>query len=207
MYLPRYFEQTDTGALLTLARAHPLATLVFQGEGGLLANHIPLYVDDEFSRLRGHVARANPLWRQLGAGVPALAIFHGAEGYVSPSLYPSKALHGEVVPTWNYAVVHVHGLLRAVEDRAWIRALLDTLTASHENQRAQPWQLDDAPAAYAERMLAAVVGIELRVETLTGKYKLSQNREPADRAAVQQEVAASELGALMALAERARSGD
>jgi len=183
--------------LVALARAHPLATLVCNGPAGLLANHIPMLVDDELTLLRGHVARANPLWRDIGAGVPALAIFHGADGYVSPSLYPGKAEHGQVVPTWNYAVVHLHGRLRAVDDAAWVREVVEGLTARHEAGRDRPWQLDDAPDDYAERMVAAVVGIELEVHSVTGKFKLSQNRDAADRAAVEQGVANSELGELM----------
>lgn len=207
MYLPKHFEQTRPAPLLALMRAHPLATLVCNGASGLLANHIPLLVDDGLTVLRGHVARANGLWQELGEGMPALAIFQGAEGYVSPSLYPSKALHGQVVPTWNYAVVHLRGQLRAVDDLVFVREVVESLTALHENGRAQAWQLGDAPAVYAERMLAAVVGIELRVEAVMGKFKLSQNRDAADRAAVMSGVANNELGDLMAQheAERASS--
>lgn len=198
MYLPTHFDETRTPVLVALARAYPLATLVCHSADGLLANPIPLLTDDTLSVLRGHVARANPLWQTLGAGLPALAIFHGPQGYVSPAFYPSKALHGQVVPTWNYAVVQVHGQLRAIDDRAWVRALVDELTAQHEAQRALPWRLVDAPPAYAERMLAAVVGIELRVEQAVGKFKLSQNRDATDRAGVQQGLAATALGDFMA---------
>ncbi len=207
MYLPKHFDETHPASLLALMRAHPLATLVCSGASGLLANHIPLLIDDGLTVLRGHVARANPLWREIGEGVPALAIFQGADGYVSPSLYPSKALHGQVVPTWNYAVVHLRGQLRAVDDVVFVRDVVDGLTAWHEAGRAQPWQLDDAPAVYAERMLAAVVGIELRVEAVTGKFKLSQNRDAADRVGVMGGVTSSELGDLMAThaTERERS--
>ncbi len=201
MYLPKHFEETRPTVLLALARAHPLATLVCHGSAGLLANHLPLLVDDELRVLRGHVARANPLWREIGSGVPALAIFQGAEGYVSPSLYPSKTVHGQVVPTWNYAVVQLRGELRAVDDPAWVREVVDSLTALHEAGRNRPWRLDDAPAVYAERMLAAVVGIELRVQAVSGKFKLSQNRDAADLAGVRQGVAKSELGDLMASLE------
>jgi transcriptional regulator len=201
MYLPDHFAESRLAVLLALARAHPLATLVCQGADGLLANHIPLLVDDELTVLRGHVARANPLWRALGAGVPALAIFHGAVGYVSPSLYPGKAVHGRVVPTWNYAVVHTHGQLRAVDDAVWVRAVVEELTALHEAGRTPAWQLSDAPADYAQRMVAAVVGIELRVARVTAKFKLSQNRDAADRAAVQAGVGDAPLADLMAACE------
>ncbi len=199
MYVPKHFDQTRLDEQLALARAYPLATLVFQGPDGLIANHIPLLSDATLSVLRGHVARANPLWRVIGAGLPALAIFHGPQGYISPSLYPSKQFSGEVVPTWNYAVLHVHGQLRAIDDAKWVRALVDTLTAQHEAARPLPWQLDDAPPAYAERMLRGVVGIELQVGRVVGKFKLSQNREAADQAGVQQALAATALGEFMAM--------
>ena len=198
MYLPKHFDETRTAVLLALVRAHPLASLVCHGPDGLLANHIPLLPDATLSVLRGHVARANPLWQQIGAGLPALAIFQGPQGYVSPALYPTKAINGQVVPTWNYAVLHVHGQLRAIDDARWVRALVEGLTAVHEAQRPQPWQLDDAPPAYAERMLAAVVGIELQVERVVGKFKLSQNRDPVDRAGVLQGLVETPLGDFMA---------
>ena len=206
MYLPKHFDETRPAVLLALARAYPLATLVYQGADGLLANPIPLMPDDTLSVLRGHVARGNPLWREIGAGLPALAIFHGPQGYVSPALYPSKAINGQVVPTWNYAVLHVHGQLRAIDDAQWVRALVDGLTAVHEAERARPWQLDDAPPAYAERMLAAVVGIELQIERVVGKFKLSQNREPADQAGVLHGLAETPLGDFMAAFETPGEG-
>ena len=206
MYLPKHFDETRPAVLLALVRAHPLASLVCHGADGLLANHIPLLPDATLTVLRGHVARANPLWREIGAGLPALAIFQGPQGYVSPALYPSKAVNGQVVPTWNYAVLHVHGHLRAIDDAQWVRALVEGLTAVHEAQRAQPWQLDDAPPAYAERMLSAVVGIELQVERLVGKFKLSQNREAVDRAGVLHGLAETGLGDFMAGFETPREG-
>ena len=206
MYLPKHFDETRPAVLVALARAYPLATLVCQGPDGLLANPIPLLPDDTLSVLRGHVARANPLWRALGAGLPALAIFQGPQGYVSPTLYPSKASNGQVAPTWNYAVLHVHGQLRAIDDARWVRALVEELTAVHEAERARPWQLDDAPPAYAERMLAAVVGIELQIERAVGKFKLSQNRDSADRAGVLHGLAATALGDFMAAFETPREG-
>lgn len=201
MYQPAHFEETRTAELLALARSHPLATLVCHGPDGLLANHLPLLSDATLSVLRGHVARANPLWGVIGSGLPALAIFHGPQGYVSPSLYPSKHVSGQVVPTWNYTVLHVHGQLRAIDDAQWVRALVNELTTQHEAARTLPWQLDDAPPAYAERMLAAVVGIELRVERTAAKFKLSQNRDLVDRAGVQRGLAATALGELMAAFE------
>ena len=206
MYLPVHFNETRPAVLGEVMRAHPLATLVINGAAGLLANHLPLLADDSLTVLRGHVARANPVWREVGQGVDALAVFQAADGYVSPSFYPSKAVSGQVVPTWNYAVVHVHGSLHAIDSRAWVRELVETLTTQHEAERAQPWGLGDAPEAYIERMLAAIVGLELRVTHIAGKFKLSQNREAADRAGVRQGLSATAVGDLMAASAAERGG-
>jgi transcriptional regulator len=184
MYLPAAFAQTDAAELQALMQAHPLATLVLQGADGLDAHHLPLLFDPATRSLRGHVARANPLWQQAAAGLPVLAVFQGPQAYVSPSWYPSKDEHHRVVPTWNYAVVHAHGTLRAIDDAGWLRTLLGHLTAAHEATRPQPWSMADAPADYLDRMLAAVVGIELQVSRLEGKWKLNQNRAMTDRQGV-----------------------
>lgn len=183
MYLPKHFEQNDPAALQALMREHPLAMLVHTGPDGVTADHIPLEYDPEAQTLRGHVARANPVWRQA-AGQPVLVVFRGAEAYVSPSWYPSKAEHHKVVPTWNYAVVHAHGRLQAVEEAPWLHALVSRLTAHHEAPRPQPWAVGDAPEDYVQQMLRAIVGVEVRVERLVGKWKVSQNRSAADRAGV-----------------------
>lgn len=190
MYLPRHFLPPDADAPQQLMRAHPLATIVVNGDGGLVANHIPLLwlpAPDAPGLLRGHVARANPLWRQLGAaGQPALAIFHGPEAYISPSWYPSKRQTGKVVPTWNYAAVHAHGHLRAIDDPQWVRGLVADLTAQHEDKRSEPWSIDDAPADYVDAMACAIVGIEMSIERLEGKWKASQNQPEANRLGVEQ---------------------
>jgi transcriptional regulator len=183
LYQPKHFIQDDPAALAALMRDHPLAMLVHTGPDGLTADHVPLEFDAATQTLRGHVARANPLWRQA-AGQPVLAVFRGPEAYVSPSWYPSKAEHHKVVPTWNYAVVHAHGPLAAVEDAPWLHALVSRLTAHHEAPRAQPWAVADAPADYVQQMLRAIVGIEIGVERLVGKWKVSQNRPAADREGV-----------------------
>ena len=188
MYLPKHFEHTDADAMARLLAAHPLATLVWPAADGLTAEHLPLMVergaaDGEHGTLRGHVARANPVWREA-AGVAVLAAFQGAQTYVTPSWYPSKAASGKVVPTWNYAVVHVHGKLRVIDDAGWLRALVGRLTDTHEASRAQRWQVDDAPAEYIDTMLAAIVGIEIPITRWQGKWKVSQNRSAADRAGV-----------------------
>lgn len=187
MYCPAHFEETRSEVLHALMRAYPLATLVTWDADGLDANHIPLLLDataGEFGSLRGHVARANPLWRKVGAGDTALAIFHGPEGYVTPNWYPSKAETGKAVPTWNYVVAHAHGRLRVIDDAAWLRAQVAALTAQEESAFPHPWQVADAPADYVEKMLGAVVGIELEITRLVGKWKTSQNQPPQNRAGV-----------------------
>ena len=187
MYRPADFREDRPERLEAFVAAHPLGALVIATPGGLVANHIPmLLVRDAAGRalLRGHVARANELWRVVADATPALVLFGGAQRYVTPSWYPSKRATGEVVPTWNYAVVHAHGPLRFVADRDWLLALVTALTERNERPRAAPWQVADAPAAYIERMLGAIVGFEIIVERLEGKFKASQNRSAEDRAGV-----------------------
>lgn len=188
MYLPKHFEQTDADAMARLLAAHPLATLVWPAAGGLTAEHLPLMLergaaDGEHGTLRGHVARANPVWREA-AGAAVLVAFQGEQAYVTPSWYPSKAATGKVVPTWNYAVVHVHGQLRVIDDASWLRDLVGRLTDTHEAPRAKRWQVDDAPADYIDTMLGAIIGIEIPIQRWQGKWKISQNRSAADRAGV-----------------------
>ena len=182
MYLPKHFEQNDPAALQALMRQYPLAALVSVGDDGPTADHIPLEFDASAGAqgcLRGHVARANPLWR-LAAGKSVLAVFNGPQVYISPSHYPSKAQTHKVVPTWNYAVVHVHGPLRVVEEAPWLHSLVSRLTDHHEAPREEPWAVTDAPDDYVQQMLRAIVGIEIPVERLLGKWKLSQNRSADD---------------------------
>ena len=170
-----------------LMRARPLSTLVTQCHSGLVANHVPVQTLDDPAPLgciRGHIARANPLWREYRADTQALAIFQGPQVYVSPSFYPSKAITGEVVPTWNYAVVHASGTLRFIQDAAWLRDFVAGLTATHEAERSMPWKIDDAPAPYVDKMLSLIVGFEFAIAELSGKWKVSQNRPQADRQGV-----------------------
>ena len=186
MYQPAHFAQADPAAVRALMAAHPLATLCHQAGGMPTADHIPLLYDADdgpHGTLRGHVARANPLWREA-AGQTVLAIFHGPQAYVSPSWYPTKAASGKVVPTWNYAVVHVRGVLKAMDDAVWLHGLVDRLTRTHEGRRAHPWQTSDAPVDYLDAMLRAIVGIEIEVVAIEAKWKVSQNRTAVDRAGV-----------------------
>jgi transcriptional regulator len=187
MYLPRHFEETRAPILHELIRAYPLGVLVGLTSSGLVANHIPFEVEPDpapFGTLRGHVARANPFWRECAPDVEALAVFRGPDAYVSPAWYPTKHDTGKVVPTWNYAVVHAHGPVRFIEDRAWLRQLVEQLTNRHEAGRREPWRITDAPPDYIDRQLGAIVGIEIPITRLVGKWKVGQNRPPEDRAGV-----------------------
>lgn len=187
MYAPRHFDPPDPAAMRALLREQPLGLLVTTQSGGLAADHVPfLYAADPgpLGTLRAHVARANPLWREHDTEREVLVVFQGPEGYVSPSWYPSKRADPRVVPTWNYAVVHVHGRLRAIQDAAWLRALVEELTALHESSRGLPWRVADAPEAYLDAMLRGIVGIEIEISRMQGKWKLSQNRSAEDRAGV-----------------------
>ena len=182
----RQFQVQDPAMLHTLVRAQPLATLVIAHAGALHANHVPLFLDPDRGpngTLVGHVARANGVWPLLPQK-GAVAVFHGPQAYVSPSWYPSKALDGKQVPTWNYAAVHAHGTLSAFDDPERLRAMLHTLSEQHEAHRPAPWRIDDAPPDYIDRMLRAIVGIELAVERWEGIWKVSQNRTDTDRAGV-----------------------
>ena len=188
MYLPAHFEEKRTDVLHALIRSHPLSTLVTLNTAGeLQANPIPFLVEagpNAHGTLRGHVARANPLWRETRGDVDALVVFQGAQSYISPGWYPSKAEHGKVVPTWNYIVVQARGRLRPIDDAVWLRALVARLTDRFEAPQARPWGIGDAPADYIETMLRAIVGIEIEIGALVGKWKVSQNRSAADRAGV-----------------------
>jgi transcriptional regulator len=184
MYLPRHFEQTDPAALHALMRDHPLATWVTHTDDGLVVNHVPFRLDatrGPHGTLIGHVARANPVWQRPA---PSVFVFQGPQAYVSPGWYPSKQVHGKVVPTWNYAVVHAHGTPRVLDPVEARHAIVSQLTDAHEHGRGRPWSVDDAPDDYLAQMLAAIVAIEVPVERLVGKWKVSQNRGADDRQGV-----------------------
>ena len=187
MYVPEAFRQHDVAALHAMMRAYPLATLVTATADGLDANHIPLLLDPEpapFGTLRGHVARANRIWEHASGDADALVIFHGPDAYVSPSWYPSKQQTGKAVPTWNYVVVHAYGRPRFIDDSTWLRAHVTALSRQHESGRTPSWEVGDAPGDYIDAMVRGIVGLEMPIARLTGKWKLSQNRTPADRDAV-----------------------
>ena len=180
MYTPKHFVEARVEALHALIHAYPFATLVTHTAHGLTANHLPFELVGEV--LHGHVARGNELTQRDGAEV--LLMFQGPDGYISPNWYPSKHETGREVPTWNYAVVHVHGRLRVIDDATWLRRLLETLTDHHEAGRPQPWKISDAPDDHIEKSLRAIVGLEVTIERIEGKFKLSQNHPARNRAGV-----------------------
>lgn len=184
MYTPGQFAETRIDVLHELIRAHPLGALVTLTPDGLDANHTPFEIDPDpapFGTLRGHVARANSQWRDASGELDALVIFQGPDRYISPSWYEAKRESGEVVPTWNYAVVHARGPLRVIEDETWLRAFVDKLTNRYEAGRAESWKVEDAPADFVRKLLGAIVGIEIPISQLAGKWKVSQNRPARDR--------------------------
>ena len=188
MYLPAHFSEARPEVLRAFVREHPLGLLVTQNRsGGMDANSVPFILDAEGDGpgvLRAHVARANPLWQNARDDVDALVVFQGPHGYVSPGWYPSKATHGKVVPTWNYVMVQARGRLRAIEDSAWLCQFVGRLTEQHESTRPEPWEVGDAPADFIDAMLRAIVGIEITLTSLVGKWKVSQNRSADERAGV-----------------------
>ena len=184
MYIPSFNEQHDQDALQDLIRARPLATWSTLVAGEIVVNHMPFLLDasrGEFGTLVGHVARANPVWRDLPAGLESVVAFQGDQAYITPAWYPGKQEHGKVVPTWNYVTVHARGIASCIEDRDWLLAHVTALTDSQEAGRAQPWQVSDAPDDYINTMLRAIVGIEIPITQLEGKWKLGQNRSEADQ--------------------------
>jgi transcriptional regulator len=187
MYLPKHHEESDLAVLHALIKAHPLGAWVIQSEGELVVNHIPLLLDPtrgKYGTLVGHVARANPAWKSFSTTSNSIVIFQGAESYISPSWYPSKHAHGKVVPTWNYAVVHAHGIPRAIEDRDWLLAHLTQMTNEHESKRALPWKVSDAPQNFTDQLMQAIVGIEIPIGKLVGKWKVHQHRSDAEKLGV-----------------------
>ena len=186
MYQPSAFREERLKTLHELIRSHPLATLITAGAGGLIANLVPFILADTGGKgtLRAHIAKANDQVAALKAGAETLVVFHGPEAYITPSWYPSKKEHGRVVPTWNYAVVQVRGTPRVIDDAAWLRTQIDALTSTQENRRSEPWKVTDAPEAFIEGQLRAIIGIEIPILTIEGKWKVSQNRSAADREGV-----------------------
>jgi transcriptional regulator len=187
MYQPLPHRQEDLEAQHALIRAAPLGLLVSHGAQGLEANSIPFLIDPRASRLgtlQAHMARANGQWRNLSEASEVLVVFQGADHYITPSWYQTKRDTGKVVPTWNYVMVQARGRPRVIEDPAWLRAQIEALTNTNERARAAPWAVGDAPADFVDAQMKAIVGVEIEIAAIAGKWKASQNRPAADRAGV-----------------------
>lgn len=209
MYQPPHFRETDAERQHALIRSHPLGMLVTAGASGLLANPIPFFLDVEPGGpavLRGHLARANGQWRDCLGGCPALVVFQGPEHYVTPSWYETKRETGKVVPTWNYAVVQARGTATAIEDAAWLHRQIRALTDMMEGRRPEPWAVDDAPDDFLAGQVKGIVGLEIVVDALEGKWKVSQNRNEADRGGVAEGLSSIGTQAAAAMADLVSRG-
>lgn len=184
MYIPKHFEESRIDVMQTLIHDYPLATLVTLSADGLNANHIPLHLTDDgspYGSLRGHIARSNPIWTDFDQQTEVLAVFQSENAYISPCWYATKQQTGKVVPTWNYAAVHAYGKLRIIDDPAWIRGQLEAMTEEFETGFPEPWSVADAPGDFTERLITQIIGIEISVTRLEGKWKVSQNQSPENQ--------------------------
>jgi transcriptional regulator len=192
MYQPPHFREDRIEVQHGLIRSHPLGLLITAGPGGLQANAIPFLVYSDLAAqdlaphgtLRAHMARGNPQWRELAAVEECLVVFQGPQQYITPSWYPTKQEHGKVVPTWNYVTVHAWGAPQVVEDLGWLRRQIEDLTNLKEGVRPRPWKVDDAPEQYLASQLKGIIGVEIPITRIEGKWKVSQNRPEVDRAGV-----------------------
>jgi len=187
MYIPRHNEENRVPVMHALMASQPFATLVTMGGSGLFASHLPIVLDpdgSEFGTLNAHISRANTQWRDLVPSVDALAIFAGHHHYISPTWYPETREHGKEVPTWNYVVVHAYGPLKVIEDTHWLRKHVESLTKIHEAASPVPWNVGDAPADFIQSLLHGIVGLELPIRRMEGKWKVSQNRTESERQGV-----------------------
>jgi transcriptional regulator len=203
MYIPRANQEDRLPVLHRLMEDQPFASLITVGSGGLFASHIPMVLEQNgaMGLLKGHLSRANAQWRDYSPAVEALAIFAGPQHYITPTWYPEKEETGKVVPTWNYVVVHAYGRLKVVEDGEWLMAHLEKLTRIHEDGSPVPWKVGDAPADYIASQVKGIVGLEMTIERLEGKWKVSQNRSEQDRIGVATGLA--ELNTTQSLAMKA----
>ena len=212
MYIPRANEEKRIPVLQNLIRAHSFGTLITMGTSGILATHLPIVLetdDTEYGTLKAHVSRANPQWRDFDRTIDALAIFAGPHHYISASWYPGAIDPGTEVPTWNYVTVHAYGTLRAIDDPEWLRTHVSQLTDIHEAASAQPWSIANAPEVYLQSQIKGIVGLELPIRRLEGKWKTSQNRNERDRSAVAEGLAALDTAdslSMKSLVERGGAG-
>ncbi|MFA7413461.1 MAG: FMN-binding negative transcriptional regulator [Rhizobium sp.] len=208
MYQPPHFREERLDVQHALIRDHPLGLLISSGEDGLMANPIPFRLakaDEGLGTLQAHMARANPQWRALAKGAEVLIVFQGADHYITPSWYETKRETGKVVPTWNYAIVQVRGRVRVIEDSQWIRAQVDRLTDGHEGKRMIPWAVGDAPDDFITAQLKGIVGIEVQITAIEGKWKVSQNRGEPDRRGVADGLTAESTDEAVSMADLVRT--
>jgi transcriptional regulator len=197
MYQPPHFREDDLAVQHALIRAHPLGLLISASADGPVANAVPFHLDTSSGgkgRLQVHVARANGQWQQIADGAPVLVVFQGPHAYITPSWYQTKQETGKVVPTWNYAIVQVRGPARVIDDADWIRAQIEALTRDQEDRRAASWAVGDAPGAFIAAQIKGIIGIEIDIATIEGKWKVSQNRSAADSSGVAAGLEAEEAG-------------
>jgi transcriptional regulator len=189
MYLPKHFEENNAAVLYEFIRCNPFAVLVTNGADGLSADHIPILLNtdnEERICLQGHIAASNSLWKTLVNPHDTLVIFQGSNSYITPGWYPTKKIDGRVVPTWNYTAVHVKGEIEFIHEPGWKMTLLNNLTLSHEEKFSQPWSVSDAPPEFIEKLLPAIVGFEIIIKEIFGKFKLSQNQPLENRVGIAQ---------------------
>lgn len=186
MHIPKIFRQESLAELHEAIRRYPFASLITYSQSGLEVNHIPFVLKEVDGKqlLQGHIARANPLWQNVDDQSEALVVFNGPNHYISPNYYPTKKATGKAVPTWNYISVNVKGTLSYVHDSAWLYNMIDELTQEHELGRPEPWSIKDAPENYIQKMLPAIVGLEIKISSLEGQWKLSQNQPTENKQGV-----------------------
>lgn len=194
MHIPKKFQQEDTQELLKLMRDYPFATIITHTETGIEANHLPVSIvqSDDKLYLHAHIAKANPVWKLTQQASHVLVTFNGPNCYISPNHYPTKKETGRAVPTWNYVVVHVQGTITFIHDPDWLYNALNRLTSDHESDQPEPWSITDAPVSYIEKMLPAIVGIEIEINTIKGQWKLSQNQPEINQVSVIEALSATE---------------
>lgn len=188
MYVPKHFKEDDIHRLRQYIREYGFGLLIVADDSGIEANHLPFHIVDEGGESPGylhcHLARNNPVWQRMQGGAQVLVVFQGPHAYISPSWYPTKEETGRVVPTWNYLAIHVQGHARLIEDAAWLKRHLRQLTDQHEAGMPSPWSVDDAPPDFTDRLVKAIVGVEIEIDSLVGKLKASQNQPERNRAGV-----------------------
>ena len=208
MYIPKFNAEHDTAALYSLIRSNPLGAWTTIRGDEIAINHLPLILHDsegDYGILRGHVARSNDIWRNFSKTNDSIVVFQGDQAYITPSWYPSKHQHGKAVPTWNYTVVHAHGIPTIHDDKEWLLAHLNELTDTHESTQALPWKVSDAPSDFTNQLAKAIVGIEIPITKLVGKWKLGQNKSEADKLGIISGLTSREDAQSLALANQLRS--